>query len=85
MLAKVKSGCLAWFGLLHPHSLLVTKGMLTVLGGGDSPKVLGTDPSHWELICHKFVDVFKKPSTPPERAIKHDIDLLPDSAPPAKR
>ena len=85
MLAEVKHGCPAWFGLLHPHSLLDTKGVLAELGGGDSTKVPGTDPSHWELICSEFSDVFEKPGTPPERAIKHEIDLLPDSVPPAKR
>ena len=53
-----------WFGLLHPHSLLETKGVLAVLGGGDSIKVLGTNPSHWELIYSDFSDVFDKPGTP---------------------
>ena len=59
--------------------------MLAALGGGDHTKVLGTDPLHWELICTEFSDAFEKPSTPPERAIKHEIDLLPDSIPHAKR
>ena len=56
-----------------------------MLGGGDSIKVPGTNPSHWELICSKFSDVFEKSGTPPERAIKYEIDLLPDSVPPAKK
>ena len=34
VLAEVKCGCLAWFGLLHPHSLLDTKGVFAVLWGG---------------------------------------------------
>ena len=70
-------------GLLHPHSLLDTKGMWTVLGGGDSIKIPGTDPSHWELICSEFSGIFEKSGTPPERTTKHKIDLLPDSIPPA--
>ena len=43
---------------------------------------------YWSLragICSEFSDVFEKPGTPPERAIKNKIDLLPDSVPPAKR
>ena len=47
--------------------------------GRDSTKVLGIDPLHWELICSEFSDVFEKPGTPSERAIKHKINLLPDS------
>ena len=80
----MKRSCPAWFGLLHLHSLLDTKGVLTALGGGDSTKVPGTDPSHWELICSEFSDALEKPSTPPERAIKYKIDLLPDSIPHAE-
>ena len=84
MLAKVKLGCTA-FKLLHTHLLLVTKGMLAVLGEGDSTKVLGTDPSHLELIFSKFIDVIEKPVASLERVIKHEIYLLPDSVPPTKR
>ena len=52
VLAEVNHGCPAWFGLLHPHSLLDTKGMLAAFGGGDStrgsigtviPHMLGVD------------------------------------------
>ena len=71
--------------LVAPSLVAGHKGLLAVLGGGDSTKVPGTDPSHWELIYSEFSDVFEKPGTPPERAIKHEIDLLPDSVPPAKR
>ena len=55
------------------------------MGGGDSTKVLDIDPSHRELICSVFSNGFEEPGTPPERAIKYEIDLLPDSVPPAKR
>ena len=65
MLAEVKHGYPAWFGLLHPHSLLDTE-VLAVLGVGDSTKVLDTDLSCWELICSKFSDIFEKLVTPPE-------------------
>ena len=66
VLAEVKCGCPAWFSLLHTHSLLGTKGVLAVLGGGDNTKVPGTNSSYWELICSKFSDVFEKSGTPPE-------------------
>ena len=56
-----------------------------MLGGGDSTKVPRADPSRWELICSKFCDVFGKPNTPPERAIEHEIAMLPGSIPPANR
>ena len=85
MLAKVKCGCPAWFGLLHPHLLLDTKGVLAVLGGEDSTKVPGTEPICWELICSEFSDFFEKPGNLPKRAIKHKINFLPESVPPAKR
>ena len=85
MLAEVKYGCPAWFGLLHPYFLLDTKGVLLSLGGENSTNILGIDPSHWELICSGFSGVFEKPSTPPERAIKFKIDFLPDSVLPTKR
>ena len=55
------------------------------MGEGDNTKVPGTEPSHWELICSEFSDIFEKPGTPPERAIKHEIDLLPDTVLPAMR
>ena len=85
MLAEVKCSCPAWFSLLYPHLFLETKEVLAVLGEGDRAKVPGNDPSCWELICSEFSNIFEKPDTPPERAIKCKIDLLPDSAPPAKR
>ena len=69
MLAEVKRGCRACFGLLHPYSLLDTKGVLATLVEGDGTKVAGSDPLDWELICGEFSDVFEKPDTPPERAI----------------
>ena len=84
-LPEIKHGCPTWFGLMLPHSLLNTKGVLVALGGRDSTKVICTDPSHWELICSESSDGFEKPGTPPEKAIKHKIYLLPDSVPPAKR
>ena len=59
--------------------------MLAALGKRDSTKVLGTDPSHWEQIYGEFSDAFEQPGTPPRRAIKHEINLLPDSEPLAKR
>ena len=58
VLAEVKRGCYAWFGLLHPHSLLDIKWVLAVLGGGDGIKVPGIDPSHWEQICSELSDIF---------------------------
>ena len=85
VLAEVKRGCAALFGLLHPHSLPDTKGVLSELGERDSTKVTSTNPSRWELICSEFSDVLEKPGTPPARTIKHETDLLPDSVLPAKR
>ena len=51
---------------------------MAVLGGRDSTKVPGIDASYWELIFSKFSAVFKKPGTPPERAINHKINLMLD-------
>ena len=85
VLAKVKRGCPAWLSLLHPHSLLDTKGLLAALGGGDSTKIQGTNPSCWEIVCSEFSDILENPGTLPERSIKHEIDLLPDSIPDAKK
>ena len=59
--------------------------VLVALGGGDSTKVPGIDPSRGLLIFSEFSNVFEKPGTPSERAIKHEIDMLPDSVQPAKR
>ena len=56
-MAEVKNGCPICFGLLHPHSLLETKGALAALRGRDSTKLPHTDPSYWELICSEFSDV----------------------------
>ena len=55
-MAEVKRGCASCFSLLHPRSLLDTKGVLAMLGGGDSTKVPGTDPSYCKLICGEFSD-----------------------------
>ena len=85
MPSEKKRDCYASFGLLHPHSLLDTKGVLTASGGGASTEVPGTNPSCWEQICSEFSGVFEPPGTSPERALKHEIRFLPDSAPPAKR
>ena len=85
MLAEVKRGCLAWFGLLHPHLLLKTKRVLAVLGERDSTKVLGIDPLCWELICNGFNNILEKPGTIPERATKYKFDLMHNSVLHAKR
>ena len=61
--------------------MLDTKGVLAELGEGDSTKVPGNDLLFWELIFSEFKSVFEKTGTPPDRAIKHEIDLLPNSAP----
>ena len=45
VLTEVKHGCPKWFGLLHPYSLLDAKGVLAALGGGNSTKITGTDPT----------------------------------------
>ena len=51
----------------------------------------GTVPSYKVLIPYmrveysEFSDVFEKPGTPPERFIKLEIDLLPESVPLANR
>ena len=66
-------------------TLLDTKVVLAALGGRDSTKVPGTDPSHCEVIYREFSYVFEKPGNPLEGAIKHEFDLLSDSVPPAKR
>ena len=55
-----------------------------MLEGGGSTKVPGTDLSFRELICSKFGDICEKLGTPPRRAIKRDVNLLPDSVPPTK-
>ena len=59
--------------------------MLVVLGGGDNTKVLDTDPLFWELSSSEFSDIFEMPGAPPNKAIKHEVELLPNSVPPAKR
>ena len=46
VLAEVKHICSVRFGVLYPHSLLDIDRVLAILGGGDSSKVLGTDPLH---------------------------------------
>ena len=62
-----------------PSLIAKHQGGVGSLGGGDSTKVPGTDPSHKELIGSEFTDISEKPGTPPEIAIKHEIDLLPES------
>ena len=71
--------------LVAPSLIAGHQGGFGSVWGGDSTKVPGTDLSRWELICNEFSDAFEKPGTPPERAIKYEIDLLPDTVPPAKR
>ena len=39
----------------------------------------------WDSICEEFSDVFGEPGLPAERSIKHRIDLVPGSVPPAQR
>ena len=34
VLSEIKYDCPAWFGLLHPHPLLDSKGILAALGRG---------------------------------------------------
>ena len=58
VLAEAKHGCAAQFSLLLPNSLLHTKGVLAALGGSKSTKVLGTEPSYWELTCGGLSDGF---------------------------
>ena len=53
-----------WFGLLHPYSLLDTKGVLEALGVGDSNKVPGTGPSHWELIYSELSNFLRSQALP---------------------
>ena len=63
-LLRLTRSCPAYFGLLHPHLFLDTKGLLVVLGERDSTKVPGNDPLCWELICSKFSNIFQKPALP---------------------
>ena len=58
VLAQVKCSCPALLGLLHPQSLLDTKGVLAALWGGDSTKVPGADTLRWELIISELSDIF---------------------------
>ena len=50
VLAKVKCGSPAWLGLLHHYSLLDTKGVLAVLGGGGRVKIPCTESSCWSTV-----------------------------------
>ena len=60
--------------------------MLAAFGGGDGTKVLGTDPSRWELICSELLVMFLRSQALPLREpLKHEIDFMLDSVPPAKR
>ena len=47
VLVEVNYGSPGWFSLLHPHSLLDSKGVLAALGRGNSIKVPGSDPLSW--------------------------------------
>ena len=58
VLDEVKRIYHAWFGLLHHHSLLDTKGVVVALGAGDSTKVLSTNPSCWEQFCSELSNIF---------------------------
>ena len=60
-------------------------GVSSIGGGEGSTKVLDTDPLCCKQICSGFCDVFQPPDTPPERAIKHKIDLLPNYVLTAKK
>ena len=42
-------------------------------------------PSRWDMLCDQFPQLFAEPGTPPERDVKHAVDILPDSKPPAQR
>ena len=44
--------------LLHPHSLLDTKVVLSAFGRGEGAKVPGTEVSSWELIYNEFGGIF---------------------------
>ena len=55
---EVKHDCLTCFGLLHPHLLLETKGIIAALRGREGTKVLNTSPSHWELMYSELSDFF---------------------------
>ena len=52
----------------------------TVPGEGEAHPL-----SRWDKLCEKFPKVFAEPGTPPERAVKHKIDILEGSKPPAHR
>ena len=71
--------------LVAPSLIAGYQGSIGWFGGENSTKVLGTNPSHWKLICSEFSDAFEEPGTPHERVIKHEIDLLADSIPRDKR
>ena len=45
VLTEVKHSCTVWFDLLHPYSLLDTKGLLAALGVGDNTNISSTDPN----------------------------------------
>ena len=73
----------AWFDLLHPLIVGHQEGIGSV---GEMGQHQGTRYwSIWVLICGDYSDIFEEPCTPPEGAIKHEIDSLHDSVPPAKR
>ena len=70
--------------LVAPLPLLDTKGLLGSIGWKGQTKILCIDPSCLQLICSEFSDVLEKPGISPEKAIKHEIDLLLYSVLPAK-
>ena len=69
--------------LVAPLLIVRHQGLLEVLGERDNTKAPGSYPSHWELMCSEF-SVFERPGTPPKRAMKHEINLLPESVLPAR-
>ena len=71
--------------LVAPSLIAGNQGVLAALGEGDSTKVLGTDLSHWELTyAVGLVMFFRSQALPLREPCKNEIDLLPDSVPPAK-
>ena len=84
MLAEVKRGFPSWSGLLHPYLLLDTMGLLAALGGEIVPRYLVLIPHIGSQYAVNLV-IFLAARHSPERDIKYEIDLLPNSVPPAKR
>ena len=53
-------------------------GEVSSVGGSASP------PSRWDTLCERFADVFSDPGQPPNRSVKHRIDTVAGSKPPAQ-